>query len=241
MGVRPVVLDAAGTLLEVRGSVGEAYAEAAAANGVQLDPSVIEAGFARALEAAPPLAFGSLAPRLRAPAERAWWRRMAQAALSGAGPWPDDVPFDRFFDLAWDTFADPAVWTVPADVRPALRGLRRSGAPLAVFSNWDRRLEPLLHALGLAGYFARIIVSSDLPAAKPDPAAFTAARAALDLGDRPPVMIGDRHEHDVVPARAAGWDAIWLDRRGLGSVDDRRVTDLRELLDHPLLTTNVVA
>ena len=55
---RPVVvLDEAGALLDVAGSVGESYAEDARASGAALDPRAIERGFARAMREAPPLAF----------------------------------------------------------------------------------------------------------------------------------------------------------------------------------------
>ena len=29
-------------------------------------------------------------------------------------------------------------------------------------------------------------------------------------------MVGDRIDHDIEPARLAGWDAVWLDRENRG-------------------------
>lgn len=234
MTARVVVLDAAGTLVEVAGSVGEAYALDARAEGAELDPPAIERGFARAMREAPPLAFGALAAGDRPAAARAWWRRTARAALAGAGPLPDGFAFEAFFDRAWERFARADAWRVPADVRPALRALRARGVPLAVFSNWDARLGPLLSELGLAGYFCRVLVSSELPAAKPDGAAFEAVArelAGVEAACGPPVMVGDRLDHDVAPALSAGWDAVWLDRRGIGGAPEGTavVRDLREL------------
>lgn len=212
-----VVFDAAGTLVRVEGSVGDAYADVARRAGADLDADRLQAGFAAALQAAPPLAFGERPGPERTAAERAWWRAVARGAIEVAGP-PPGFDFERFFDLAWMRFAGPEAWRVPDDVRPALRSLRRAGVPLAVFSNWDGRLPPLLDALGLGGFFARVVVSSELPAAKPSPEAYAAAAAALAgvEGDRPPIMVGDRLDHDVEPALAAGWGAVWLDRRGSG-------------------------
>lgn len=249
MNARLVVLDAAGTLVEVRGSVGAAYAALARAAGADLDPAMIQAGFTRAFTAAPPLAFGGLDAPLREEAERAWWRDVARSALEEAGPFPADFSFDLFFESAWRRFAAPEAWRVPDDVRPGLRALRRAGVRLAVFSNWDGRLDRLLDGLGLRGYFARIVVSSALPAAKPDLAAYQAARTALaDLtADSRPVMVGDRIDYDVEPALAAGWDAVWIDRGGRGPT--RRgaplpegaatLRDLRELAFHPLIANAV--
>lgn len=234
MTPRVVVFDAAGTLVEVAGSVGEAYAEDARAAGAELDPSAVERGFALAMRTAPPLAFGRLPARDRLPAARAWWRDTARVALEGAGPLPEEFAFEAFFDRAWQRFARAEAWRVLADVRPALRALRARGVPLAVFSNWDARLGPLLSALGLGGYFCRVLVSGELPAAKPDRAAFDAVAlelAGVAAASGPPVMVGDRLDHDVLPALAAGWDAVWLDRGGRSGAPEgtRVVGDLREL------------
>jgi putative hydrolase of the HAD superfamily len=233
---RLVVLDAAGTLLELRRPVGETYAGLARRIGVELDPAALEEAFHRTFSAAPPLAFGDLDFALRRAAERDWWRWIVRGCVAEAGA-PGDLPFDRLFDLAWEFFGGPAPWRVPDDVRPGLRSLRRRGHPLAVFSNWDGRLPELLRDLGLGGYFARILVSADLPAAKPDGASFEAARdATADLAQSPPVMVGDRIEHDVRPAMAAGWGAIWLDREGRKSPlpeGATRVPSLRALALDP--------
>jgi putative hydrolase of the HAD superfamily len=231
-----VVLDAAGTLVEVAGSVGAAYAEEARATGADLDPQGIERGFARAIRAAPPLAFGHLPPAARRAAARGWWRAVAGSALAAAGELPPDFAFEAFFDRAWERFSRPDAWRVHEDVRPALRALRARGFPLAVFSNWDERLHPLLTRLGLAGYFCRVVVSSDLLAAKPARGAFDAVAhelAGVETASLPPVMIGDRLDHDAAPAIEAGWAAVWLDRAGSGGAPDgvRIARDLREVPD----------
>ncbi|MGH7543026.1 MAG: HAD-IA family hydrolase [Gemmatimonadota bacterium] len=238
MASRLVVLDAAGTLLELRRPIGETYAELARRVGVELDPVSLERAFHRVFRAAPPLAFGELDPTLRRVAERDWWRKVVRDCVAEAGA-PGNLPFDRLFDLAWENFRDPAPWRVRDDVRPGLRALRREGHRLAVLSNWDGRLAGLLDGLGLGGYFTRVLVSADLPAAKPSPIVFRAAIEDLaGLAGARPVMVGDRIDHDIEPALAAGWDAIWLDREDRGSpLPDgaARVPSLRALALDPLV------
>jgi FMN phosphatase YigB (HAD superfamily) len=160
---------------------------------------------------------------------------VARAAIAGARESPPDFAFDAFFDRAWHRFSRPDAWCLYDDVRPALRALRVRGSPLAVFSNWDARLPPILAALGIGGYFCRVIVSLDLPAAKPSRDAFAAvAHQLADAGrGRPPMMVGDRLDHDVLPALAAEWEAVWLDRSGLGRAPDGVlvIRDLRELAE----------
>jgi REG-2-like HAD superfamily hydrolase len=232
---RLVVLDGAGTLLAVAGSAGEVYAEEARELGAELDPQELERALGRAMRAAPPLAFGHLAPRARETAARGWWRAVARAAIADQGESAADFAFDAFFDRAWDRFSQPEAWCLYDDVRPGLRALRVRGVPLAVFSNWDARLPPILTTLGIGGYFCRVIVSLDLPAAKPSQDAFAAVvrQLAEAATGRPLMMVGDRLDHDVLPALTAGLEAVWLDRSGLGHAPDgvRVVRDLRELAE----------
>ena len=52
-------------------------------------------------------------------------------------------------------------------MRPTLKLLKSAGLRLAVISNWDERLVPLLERLDLAHYFEVTFVSSVVGAPKP--------------------------------------------------------------------------
>lgn len=233
MGVhRPVIVfDAAGTLVELRGRVGELYAELLPAE-IGLSAADLTAGFGTAFRVAPPLAFGAANPI----EERSWWRNVVAEALRCGGAAPEAFDFERFFDHAFEVFATERAWRLQPDVRPTLRALRVAGHPLAVLSNWDGRLASLLSRFGLRGYFCEVFVSSRLPVAKPALGAYEAVRGALEerLGVLHPWMVGDRIENDVVPAVDAGWSAVWLDRQGCGGElpnGAHRVSDLTALPD----------
>lgn len=60
---RGLLLDAMGTLIGLRRSVGATYAELAAAHGVNLTADAIDAAFPRLFRQAPPLAFPGLKGR----------------------------------------------------------------------------------------------------------------------------------------------------------------------------------
>ncbi len=63
---------------------------------------------------------------------------------------------------------------------------------------------------GLLDYFDVVAISEELNLHKPDPAIF---RWALDRAQCEPgevVMIGDRHDNDVVPAASLGLHTIWV-------------------------------
>jgi HAD superfamily hydrolase (TIGR01509 family) len=100
------------------------------------------------------------------------------------------------------------------DVLPTLRSLRERGKTLAVVSNWDPALPPLLAELGLAEFFAFILPSAEIGVEKPDGRIFRLALQRLGLRPQEVVHIGDQYEADVVGARAVGITPILLDRKG---------------------------
>ncbi len=120
---------------------------------------------------------------------------------------------------------------VPADVPPALDGLRRLGLRLVVVSNANGKLRELMERVGLARRFDVMLDSAIEGVEKPDPRLF---RIALDrAGARPETTahVGDLYHIEVVGARAAGLRAVLLDPTGLYEDKDcPRVPSLAALL-----------
>ncbi len=100
------------------------------------------------------------------------------------------------------------------DAAPTLAALRRRGMRLAVVSNWDVSLPAVLRDVGLGDHVDAVLTSAQTGAAKPDPAIFAAALAAVGVGAADAVHVGDSLEHDVAGARASGLRAILLCRDG---------------------------
>lgn len=230
---RPEIIffDAAGTLLEVRGSVGAIYADFARRYGVELDPAAIQRGFVHHFSQQPPLAFsaGNSEAGLRR-LEYEWWR-----ALVGQVVGADFAPveqFEPFFAAVFEFFRGRAAWRVYDDVAPALAALRARGLRLAVLSNFDSRLEDLLRAFALDHYFEAVHISSRLGAAKPDPAIFQAALQFHGLSPRQALHVGDSLREDVAGAQAAGVRAYLIDRssRETPGSTPIRLFSLRQLL-----------
>jgi putative hydrolase of the HAD superfamily len=98
------------------------------------------------------------------------------------------------------------------DAAPALDAMRRSGARLAVVSNWDASLPEVLRRTGLAGRVDAVLASAVVGAAKPSPAIFTAALDALGVPASAALHVGDTVRDDVLGARAAGIAAVLLRR-----------------------------
>ena len=102
------------------------------------------------------------------------------------------------------------------DVVPTLRELRAEGFKLAIVSNWDTPLDPLIEQLGIAAYFEAIIASNDarVRSEKPDSHIFNCALAAVGVTTAETVHVGDTYQADVVGARNVGIRPILLDRDG---------------------------
>lgn len=136
--------------------------------------------------------------------------------------------------------------TTPAEIRPddlypdalqTLGALRAAGYVVAVAGNQPARAE---HQLRTAGVDVDLLATSARwGVAKPSPQFF--ARVVTDLGvpARDVLYVGDRLDHDVVPARAAGmrtalvrrgpWGYLHA-RRPDAALADVRVDSLRELV-----------
>lgn len=228
-----IFFDAAGTLIEVKGRVGDIYAGMADSYGIALDPSVLQSAFVSAFRRQPPMVCPrGLTEDELARCEREWWRRLVAEVAGEASRHPR---FDEYFISLFEYFRLPGAWTVYPEVEGVLDELERRGKRLAIISNFDSRLEELLAGLGLRGYFDAVHLSTRIGAAKPDPAIF---RAALDHHAIPAseaIHVGDSLREDVEGASAAGLGAIWLDRASVSSQNDRlsrgtRITRLNDIL-----------
>jgi putative hydrolase of the HAD superfamily len=210
---RVIFLDAVGTLFGVAGSVGHAYSAIAQQHGIDAEPQVLNQAFFRAFKAAPAMAFPNSDPGVVPKQEYDWWRRIAQQTFSSAGILDRFVDFDGFFADLYAYFATAEPWFIYPDTRTALQRWRRWGIELGVISNFDSRLHQVLVELNLAEYFQSVTISTEVGAAKPTPAIFSAALQKHGYSPAEAWHIGDSETDDIQGARAAGLRGIWLDRK----------------------------
>ncbi len=131
-----------------------------------------------------------------------FWRKVVAAATGCA----DEALFAELFAH----YARGNAWTVASNAHDALARLRDAGVRLAVCSNFDIRLRPLLHDLALAPLFDSLVISAEVGAEKPDARIFRAAAAALDTPIERCLHVGDDAEADIAGALAAGCADAWL-------------------------------
>ncbi len=129
------------------------------------------------------------------------------------------------------------------DCEQTLAALCEQGCRLGIIANQEPGARERLDAWGLGRYFLVIASSAELGSAKPDPAIF---RWALEQAGCTPdhaVMVGDRLDNDIRPAKELGMKTIRI-RKGLAvymrpscpaEVPDFTVDSLSEILSIPCL------
>ncbi|MCS6924508.1 MAG: HAD-IA family hydrolase [Candidatus Binatia bacterium] len=226
--IRAVFFDAAGTLLTVRGSVGEIYAQLARSYGKEATAAQLEEQFRRCFPSMPALAFPGAAPERIPELERQWWHDLVQQIFAPFGPFP---AFAAYFAALFTRFAHPDSWQLYADTEEALHQLRRRGVSVGIISNFDSRLFGILEGLGIASCFDTVIISTRAGAAKPNREIFLQALSALEVRAEEAVHVGDSYDADVVGARAAGLLPVLLERhpRRAAARHDPTIGSLTEL------------
>lgn len=85
---------------------------------------------------------------------------------------------------------------------------------LVMVSNFYGNLENVLDGYGLLGYFDTIVESARVGVRKPDPAIYRLGIDALQIPAIRCVVIGDSYSKDILPAKACGCKAVWLENEG---------------------------
>ena len=154
---------------------------------------------------------------------------------------------DQREDLAaFDYFGirDKAPWSRAAEypypeALPVLRTLRERGYRMGIIANQCLGSEARLERFGLREFFEVICASAEEGVEKPDPEIFLRALARAGCAPENAVMIGDRADNDVAPAKALGMQTVLI-RQGYGGYDtihhegeipDLTVDNLPELLE----------
>jgi putative hydrolase of the HAD superfamily len=206
--IRAILFDAGGTLIYPARPVGETYALFARRHGVELEAEATTAAFRQAMKNALPRAQGTVPMD---GCDRVWWKQVVKNSLADrdfiASP-----RFEAFFEEVYLYYALPEAWGVYPEVRDVLAALRDQPFELAVLSNWDARLHPVLDGHGLGALLPRRFISAEIGGEKPDPAVYRHVAETLGLPPGSLLSAGDDLRNDVGAPREAGWKAVHIDR-----------------------------
>ena len=223
--VRAVFFDAGATLVRPAPPVEEVYASEFSRDGGSFS--------ARELYGALALAWQEVQAEKAADryggvrGEPEFWRMFlnrVRARLDGG------VVSAQAFERLTAHFRDPGSWSVYADVTGVLANLEARGFLLAVVSNWDSHLPALLEGLGLARSFRALSVSAIEETGKPEPEIFLRTCERLAVAPAEALHVGDSLAEDYEGARAAGLQALLLDREDRHPQIEDRIRSLTELL-----------
>ena len=125
------------------------------------------------------------------------------------------------------------------DADRVIHTLRERGYRLGIIANQSPGSAERLARFGLRDCFEVICASAEEELDKPDPELFRRALARAGCAPADAVMIGDRTDNDVAPAKALGMQTVLI-RQGYGGyhvihhegeIPDLTVDSLPELLD----------
>ena len=95
-----------------------------------------------------------------------------------------------------------------------LKYLHKSGYKIGIIANQSIGTAERLKKWGLLKYIDVVAASAELGVAKPDKAIFEKAFEMAQYAAEEAVMIGDRLDNDILPAKKLGMITIWI-RQGL--------------------------
>ncbi|GAB4851740.1 hypothetical protein Ancab_031142 [Ancistrocladus abbreviatus] len=194
---KALLVDAVGTLVIPSQPMAQIYRQFGEKYGVEYSEDEILRRYRRAYEQP------WVRSRLRYVDDgRPFWRYIVTSSTGCS----DNQYFEELYhyymtDKAWH-LCDP-------NAEKVFEALRKAGVKVALVSNFDTRLRPLLRTLNCEHWFDAVAVSAEVSAEKPNPTIFLKACEFLGVKPDDAVHVGDDRRNDIWGARAAGCDA-WL-------------------------------
>jgi 2-haloalkanoic acid dehalogenase type II len=211
-----VTFDCYGTLIDWEGGITRAFTDAAARDGVRLDPAAVLA------------AYLAIEPDVEHETYRPYRDVLAECAhrVGARLGWPLDLARAEFLPRSLPD------WPPFPDTNPALERLTGAGYRLGILSNVD---DDLLAATRkhFTVPFEIIVTAQQVRSYKPAPAHWHEARRRI--GEARWLHAAQSYDHDVAAARGLGIPIAWVNRHGqpVGSAGppDRMLGDLTDLAE----------
>lgn len=112
------------------------------------------------------------------------------------------------------------------DACDTLTELKARGYRLGIIANQNPGLEKRLEDWGLRQYFDVIVSSAEIGYAKPDREIFEKAFEMAGCTAEESVMVGDRLDNDMLPAKEIGMKTVWM-KSGLAKYQTSEIADFQ--------------
>ena len=101
---------------------------------------------------------------------------------------------------------------------------------LHIITNGFKEVQNIkIDACNIGHYFTSIIISEEHNLTKPDKQLFTLAQTINNTISTECIMIGDNYDADVLGAKNAGWQSIWLNE-SVTSNEPNQIKNLKQLI-----------
>ncbi|WP_226671148.1 HAD family hydrolase [Metabacillus litoralis] len=131
--------------------------------------------------------------------------------------------------------------TLFPEVEDLLNVLYKEGIQLGILTNGEEKHQAMkIKQLGLSRWFPaeRTFISGSIGHAKPKREVFDFIEEKINLDQSKTIYIGDNFEKDIIGAKQAGWQAIWMNHRkkdiptNATFKPDKEVHSAKELLNY---------
>lgn len=162
--------------------------------------------------------------------------RQARIRHALASPELSDQQAEQAFEYFMQAYVAACADCLFDDALPCLSELQQRGYVLALVSNGPDAMQlRKVAACQLEPFMAFTLTAEAAGVAKPKPEIFQQAGERLGLEAKECLYVGDNLEKDARAAKQAGWDSVWLNRKGHQSpADVVSVGSLGELLTQVL-------
>ncbi|XP_041836350.1 haloacid dehalogenase-like hydrolase domain-containing protein 3 isoform X2 [Melanotaenia boesemani] len=143
---------------------------------------------------------------------QAWWTGVVRDTLSLCRV-QDPALLNTVANNLYHNFCNAENWEVFPDSVRALERCSSLGLKLGVVSNFDSRLEAILHSCGLLSHFSFLITSEEAGVAKPSLAIFDQALHNCGTAADCVAHVGDHYVNDYLSPRSVGIHGFLLDRQ----------------------------
>lgn len=199
-----------------RSRSNSAIASACALEGIRVDEEMLAAASRRAVEVFAPDAYF----------------HMIETLCGG-----DPRAIARVDRRRRDTLAELDTFQLRPGIADLLQRLAAQGFALGIVANQPASAAERLRRAGIARHFKYVGLSELMGVRKPDAAIFLGVAEALGVAPARCIMVGDRIDNDIAPAKALGMAAIRFrtgrharqQPRGPSEAPDADVVDVLEL------------
>ncbi|GIV03388.1 MAG: haloacid dehalogenase [Fimbriimonadales bacterium] len=106
------------------------------------------------------------------------------------------------------------------DAKPVLDALRGKYR-LGLITNGPADVQRSeIETLGIEGYFDHILIEGEMQIGKPAKEVFEKASSKWNCEPSQMLFVGNSFDHDVLGAKSAGWQALWMNKEGAPVPDD---------------------